>query len=349
MSDERAQLSVIIPTLHEERALPLLLSDLRAQRGVAQQLIIADGGSTDRTPQLALEAGALLVQSAPGRARQLNAALPKAQAPWVAILHADSRLHDRDALRAALDALERAQARWPKTPVAGHGMLRFDGELPKRHPLACRALELKTSLNRPGTTRGDQGFFAPRGLFESLGGFDERADFLEDHRMAERVRERARWITLPITLTTSSRRFDVEGFRARYVWTIAIMGAEAAGFEGLLRAARYAPQHQTGALDLDVFLALVRAEHARLTRAQQRALWRDVGRYTRQNLWQAALWLDALEQAQPHPHEEPPWLARFARRLEARLDRPWIERLCGLAACLYFIGQPWPAASLEQV
>lgn len=331
------QLTVIIPTLQEQEALPKLLEELRQQRDIALQIIVTDGGSTDKSCAIAREANAEVLQGPAGRARQLNAAWPRAKAPWLAILHADSRLRHPEALSLALRALEREQTSTPERPVAGHAMLRFRGELPHRHPLACRVLELKTSLNRPGTTHGDQGFFLQRAHLERLGGFQEGLNFLEDHRLAERIRQDGRWITLPIIIETSSRRFDVEGFRARYTLMSAIMGAEHARFKELLACELYPPQHKTGELDMSVFYEQLRRAHGQLSMRRKLKLWRDVGAYVRQNIWQLALWIDAWQDAPPSPTKTPPWLERFDQHLATKLDHPTLELLCGLAAYIYFM------------
>lgn len=331
------QLTVIIPTLQEQEALPALLEDLRQQRGITLEIIVADGGSTDKSRELARQAQAYVIESPPGRAKQLNAAWPLATAPWLAILHADSRIPHPEALSMALNALERAQAQTPQRGVAGHAMLRFRGELPSKHPLACRVLELKTSLNRAGTTHGDQGFFLQRAHLERLGGFQEGLNFLEDHRLAERIRQDGHWITLPIIIETSSRRFDVEGFRARYTLMSAIMAAEHARFKEFLTSDLYPPQHKTGELDMSVFYDKLLKVHGRLAMRRKLKLWRDVGSYVRQNIWQLALWLDAWQDTPPSPTQTPPWLERFDRHLASKLDQPWLDLLCGIAAYLYFI------------
>ena len=47
------ELSVVIPTLNEAQALPLLLADLAAQAGVACEVLVSDGGSADGTREVA--------------------------------------------------------------------------------------------------------------------------------------------------------------------------------------------------------------------------------------------------------------------------------------------------------
>ena len=86
------ELSVVIPCLNEAARLPLLLADLH--RGELElEILLADGGSSDATPQVAGQSGARLIKiHPPGRGRQLRAAANQARGDWLLFLHADSRL-----------------------------------------------------------------------------------------------------------------------------------------------------------------------------------------------------------------------------------------------------------------
>lgn len=48
-------ISIVIPTLNEEKFLPLLLSSIKSQDFSDYEIIVSDGGSTDRTRAIALE------------------------------------------------------------------------------------------------------------------------------------------------------------------------------------------------------------------------------------------------------------------------------------------------------
>ena len=65
-------LSIIIPALNEAANLPALLAQLAPLRERGAQLLVADGGSTDGSPELLADLAQWL--PAPrGRARQMNA------------------------------------------------------------------------------------------------------------------------------------------------------------------------------------------------------------------------------------------------------------------------------------
>ncbi|MEZ4579914.1 MAG: glycosyltransferase [Desulfobacterales bacterium] len=68
--DVPLQISVIIPAINEEDYLQSLVK--AAQNGFYTETIVADGGSGDRTQEIASQAGATVLQSRVGRAVQMN-------------------------------------------------------------------------------------------------------------------------------------------------------------------------------------------------------------------------------------------------------------------------------------
>ncbi|MFM7609911.1 MAG: glycosyltransferase, partial [Alphaproteobacteria bacterium] len=80
--------SAIIPTLNAAANLPTTLAALRGQ---VAEIIIADGGSTDGTPEGAKALGARVLVGGRGRGPQLRTAAEAATQPWLLALHADTR------------------------------------------------------------------------------------------------------------------------------------------------------------------------------------------------------------------------------------------------------------------
>ncbi len=98
-----ASLTVTVITLDEERALPLLLASVR---GIANEIVVVDSGSRDRTCELARAAGARVVTNPwPGFKEQKAFALALATGDYVLNLDADESLDPTlaAALRAELD------------------------------------------------------------------------------------------------------------------------------------------------------------------------------------------------------------------------------------------------------
>ena len=93
-------LSAVIITCDEERRLPRALASV----AFCDEVVVLDGGSTDRTRELAAAAGARVESSAPwpGFVEQRNRAVAAARHDWVLAIDADERVTDelREEIRA---------------------------------------------------------------------------------------------------------------------------------------------------------------------------------------------------------------------------------------------------------
>ena len=87
-------ISAVIPTLNSEATLATTLEALipAVVEGVVREVIVADGGSTDRTLKIADQSGARVVTSETGRGLQLKSGAAAAKMPWLLFLHADTVL-----------------------------------------------------------------------------------------------------------------------------------------------------------------------------------------------------------------------------------------------------------------
>lgn len=94
----RPAVSVVVPARNEENNLPELLRSLAQQNPPAEEVIVVDDGSSDRTAQVALEQGARVVASAPlpdgwrGKAWACQQGADVAQHDLLLFLDADTRL-----------------------------------------------------------------------------------------------------------------------------------------------------------------------------------------------------------------------------------------------------------------
>lgn len=290
----RPVLSIIIPTLNEAEHLPALLDDLMRQQQVSLEVVIGDGGSDDATRTIAEGFGVRFITARRGRGAQMNAAAAAASADYLLFLHADSRIDDPRLLRTAVDAL--AGALGENDRIAGHFRLEFM-RTTARNAMAYRYAEEKTAFNRTGTTNGDQGMLLTKRFFRELGGFDESLPFLEDQRIAGKIRAAGTWITLPGCLKTSARRFEREGFHRRYILMGMMMGLHHIGAESFFTRAPglYRTQRETGALLLTPFFTLIR--HMMRDEWGFAGTLRTfylLGRYIRQNSWQLFFFIDVL-------------------------------------------------------
>ena len=201
-------LSVIIPTLNEEKAITETLRSLGAVSRV-REVIVSDGGSTDATRTLARAAGARVIDAPRGRGSQLRAGATQASGSVLWFLHADTR--------PACDAAPLIQHAFVAPGVIGGSFrLRFDGD-----SKAARFLTgLYPHLKHLGLSYGDAGLFVQRDAYEEAGGFRDHPLF-EDLDLIRRLRQRGILCLVPAPLVTSSRRFEGRNFAAIFAgWTL---------------------------------------------------------------------------------------------------------------------------------
>ena len=344
---EQPLLSIIIPALNEAGTLPALLADLGRQEDIAFEIIIGDGGSTDATETVAGSFGSRFLRCPRGRGGQMNAAAGQATGIYFLFLHADSRLDDSRLLVNALATLQQAEKEHPR--VAGHFRLRFmrSGQ---RNRLAYRYIEEKTALNRTNTTNGDQGLLLSRTFYHQLGGFDDSLPFLEDQRLAEKIRDQGRWLTLPGSLHTSARRFENEGFHRRYLLMGMMMGLFSIGELAFFTRAPgvYRVQQETGQLLLTPFFGLlwsmVRRDWG--LSGTLRTFYR-LGHYIRHNAWQLFFFLDVWLR----PHLGPgryPLLGFYDRLVAPCIDFRLLSVFTGLCCFVWYMGILAPFIWLQE-
>lgn len=211
-------ITVIIPTLNAETGLAASLTALipATVEGVVREVIVVDGGSTDRTLEIADQAGATIVRSGSGRGRQLAAGAEAARHPWLLFLHADTVLEagwEREAA-AFLERVEIGQR--PEAAAAFRFALDDLGFKPR---LIEMGVTLRCTLLR--LPYGDQGLLMPRRLYRSLGGFRE-LPLMEDVDLIRRL-GRARTIILRSRAVTSAIRYQRDGYARRAVRNLACL------------------------------------------------------------------------------------------------------------------------------
>jgi rSAM/selenodomain-associated transferase 2 len=289
-------LSIIIPTLNEEDALPLLLADLACQQEILLEVIVSDGKSVDATCRIADEfftSGRLkgVCLSGPsGRGRQLNAGAMAANSEWLLFLHADSSLTDAKQLRRALDSICRHQHRENSDASAGRFSLRFD-TTDSDNGVGLFYYEVKAKLGRPGCIHGDQGFLLRRSFFQQIGPFREDLPVMEDTLLAETIRTRGQWLLLPGEILTSARRFKIEGLRPRQTLNALMMNFLSIGWLEFFAEAPelYRRQDQTQPLQLLPFFLLIRDLLNQKPFRSRCAIWLATGSYVRSQAWQIGL------------------------------------------------------------
>ncbi len=190
----RNQISVIIPTLNEVAHIGPLLQDVNQACDV--EAIVVDGGSRDQTVATALEWGAQVIISPPGRALQMNRGAAVARGRLLFFVHADSRLSKDfdDLIRQALGEPGVAAGAFRLHIDAPRGALRFVASWAN---LRARFLQMPY---------GDQGLFMTQACFQEMGGFP-MLPIMEDFELVRRLHARGRIVILPAAIRTSPRRW----------------------------------------------------------------------------------------------------------------------------------------------
>jgi rSAM/selenodomain-associated transferase 2 len=212
--------SVIIPTLNEETRIADAIAS--ARDAGASEVIVVDGGSADRTARFATAAGARVLLCEPMRARQLNRGAAAATTEWLIFLHADTRLPPG------------AGAAVESSGVAFGGFrLRF-AEPDRRLRIAEKMINLRSAITR--APWGDHAQFVARSSFP---GFPE-IPIMEDYELARRMKRTGRTRILPLTVTTSGRRFLEKGLvrTAAINWSLIVQYHFGRGLEQLARIYR---------------------------------------------------------------------------------------------------------------
>ena len=195
-----SSIAVVIPTLNEERAIGATLHHLLAL-DANLQIVVADGGSTDRTAESVSAFTQVQWVDAPkGRARQMNAGAARARGDWLLFLHADTRLP-----AGGLEEIRRLES-IPDVEAGGFRH-RFDGD---DWRLKFVSWLDNWRCQRTRIIYGDQAFFVRRDVFDAVGGFPER-DVLEDIAMSEVLKRRRPPTLLDLEVTTDARKFKEQG------------------------------------------------------------------------------------------------------------------------------------------
>jgi len=207
-------LSVVIPTLNAAATLPATLAALG---DMADEVVVADGGSRDGTAALAAQLGARVVAAPRGRGLQLAAGVAAARGVWLLLLHADTRLAPDWAA---------AARRFMAGPPGRAGYFRF--ALDSADPRARRLERLVAWRCRVfALPYGDQGLLIARALLDHIGGIDPMP-LMEDVALVRRI-GRARLTALDAAAVTSAARWEREGWYGRSARNVACLMLYAGG------------------------------------------------------------------------------------------------------------------------
>ena len=209
------KLSIVIPLLNEADNLPKLMGHLAHLNPAPYQVILVDGGSTDNSVALAKELIESLIDSSPsvisvqvidwqiiesaaGRALQMNAGAELAMGDVLLCLHADTQLPNH-AIADITSAVR--QAAWG----------RFDVRLDSSAWMLKVVSQMINWRSRfSGIATGDQAIFIKKPLFEQLGGYPQQP-LMEDIELCKRLKAIGKPACLRSKVITSARRWQQYG------------------------------------------------------------------------------------------------------------------------------------------
>ena len=194
--------SALIPTLNAAASLPATLAALR---GELAEIIIADGGSMDATPDIARAYGAQVITAPRGRGPQLRAAAEAASQPWLLALHADT-CPGAGWQEAVAGFIARPEA----ATQVGYFRFALDDPAPEARRLEAMVAWRCRWLGLP---YGDQGLLIGRDFYQALGGY-EPIPLMEDVALIRRI-GRKRLVALPPAFITSAEKWRRHGWYAR--------------------------------------------------------------------------------------------------------------------------------------
>ena len=194
------KISIIVPALNEAQGIAAALAALASLRNRGHEVIVVDGGSSDKTAALSLGAADRVVAAARGRASQMNAGAALAQDEVLLFLHADTRLPENADAR-ILQGLAASGRAWGRFDVRIEGKSRL---------LPVIAFFMNLRSRATGIATGDQAIFVRREAFERSGRFPP-LELMEDIALSRLLARVSRPLCLADKAVTSGRRWERHG------------------------------------------------------------------------------------------------------------------------------------------
>jgi rSAM/selenodomain-associated transferase 2 len=193
------EISIIIPTLNEEETISQCLETVVDISGI--EVIVADGGSTDRTVEIAGQhRDVKIVSSEMGRSIQMNKGAGYARGEILLFLHADCVL-SREVVLNVRNVFE------GRSFVGGAFKIRLLSDK-FLYQLIEKGINFRSKFFK--LPYGDQGLFVKRSVFEELGGFREMPN-CEDLDFMCRLKRNGKIIILNERISSSIRRWENHG------------------------------------------------------------------------------------------------------------------------------------------
>lgn len=214
-------ISIIIPTLNEEKILPVLFKNLEQLDPAPEEVIFVDGPSKDNTANLIEQSGFRLIRSVgKGRALQMNEGAYQANGDIIIFLHADTQV-PKDLVRIVTDTLNNK-----KVTLAGFTSI-MQGKKLRRfitfqnriktyigallyNPIRCMCFGFRLLF-------GDQVMFCRKSDFIKVGGFNYDLPIMEDADLCLRLNQLGIIKQIKEKVYSSDRRVETLGTIQAYL------------------------------------------------------------------------------------------------------------------------------------
>ena len=194
-------ISIIIPTYNEATTigkLVLALGQHETKKDI--EIVVCDGGSTDKTCSIAATEGAKAYLSpAKGRAVQMNYGASQASGEILYFVHADTLPPPSY----AIDIVKAIQQGYQ----CGRYRTRFDSS-----DFRLKINAFFTRFDWHICSGGDQTLFITKQLFKNINGFDETMMIMEDYDIVTRAKKWAPYCVMNGYAIVSARKYETNSW-----------------------------------------------------------------------------------------------------------------------------------------
>ena len=219
------KISIVVPAFNEERLLGQSLVQMKsaagifARRGWEVELIVCDNNSTDRTAEIARNAGAQVVFEPVNQiARARNRGAGMATGDWLIFVDADSH-PSAELFGAVADEIQSG------TCLAGGATIRLD----QKYLVAELVAPLWNLASRWRRLLAGAFIFVKKSVFEEVGGFSHELFVGEELELSQRLKKLAKKTAKRVViihrhpLLTSARKMQLYTLRQHLAFLLCIL------------------------------------------------------------------------------------------------------------------------------
>ena len=196
-------ISIIIPTLNEEKYLPIFLNQIKKQSFNDYEIIVSDADSNDRTVEIAKGFGCRIVKGGvPAKGRNEGAKVAKGDI--LLFMDADNLFLPDNFFTNILSEFKR------RNLDAAYFPIYLDGN--KIDKIVCWGYNLCAKVTQSFLPHATNSILAKKSMHQKIGGFDETITLAEDHEYVREVGKCGKFGYIEIEpVLTSARRTERDG------------------------------------------------------------------------------------------------------------------------------------------